>query len=402
MSTPGKSLSFLFFLSSLTGSQLLFPSPAGANDARIQTLLEEAVSNNKKGRGGGLLAVSLFDRARNQICTLPAFVAGRRAGPDSPLVEIDTPYGIASITKIFVAALTLSYAERGLLDLDSPIIGLFENGNLILESIRKSRFRRNLETVTARHLLSHRSGLPDYWDNNEFLNIWSKNREKYWGHLEILRWAGKMNPKCKVDKCFNYSDTNYLIMGMLLEEKLGKKLHWLLKEEIFDPLDMRCSWMYFEEKEPLRCKPVAHSYERRLDVTQNRMQSADWASGGIYSTLEDQQTFFSGLFFTERLLSEQSRKEMWDWRKSKWDHRTKYGLGIYRIKLGKDMTLIGHEGFHNAFAFLWEEFDIVFTGSLNQESNNAVDELLYPVMRGLKKEGISGWLEQARKKCAAR
>ena len=400
MHTPHKSVLSLFVVSSVMSAYLLFPSVVSANRTDVQVLLEKAVANNTRALGGGLLAVSVFDPVRGKRCARSSFVAGRRAGAGSPLLEKGTPYGIASITKTLVATLVLMYVERGLLDLDSPVISFFKNGDWILEPIRNRRFKRNLESVTVRHLLSHRSGFPDYWDNDDFFKVWAKNRGKYWSHLEVLRWAGNMRPECAVGKCFNYGDTNYLIMGMILERKLGKALHVLLREEIFNPLKMQCSWMYFEEKKPKGCKAVAHSFEGRLDVTRNRMQSADWASGGVYSTLEDQTAFFSALFFTGKLLSEQSRTEMWNWRRA--NRRTKYGLGIYRVKLGKDMTLIGHEGLHNAFAFVWEELGIVFTGTLNQEKNNAVDDLLYPIMRGFKKEGSSSWAGQAHEACAAR
>jgi hypothetical protein len=87
------------------------------------------------------------------------------------------------------------------------------------------------------------------------------------------------------------------------------------------------------------------------------------------------------MFFTDNLLSQQSRKELLNVRKTGWALSYKYGLGIYSIKVGKDMTLIGHEGIHNAFSFLWEERDILFIGSLNQEKGQAVDKLLYPIMR---------------------
>lgn len=92
--------------------------------------------------------------------------------------------------------------------------------------------------------------------------------------------------------------------------KIKRKLHGPFWKEIFDPLKMLCSWMFFKESKPSQCGPVAHSYERKLDVTKNRMQSADWASGGICSNLEDQVKFFRTLFFTERLFSKQSREEM--------------------------------------------------------------------------------------------
>jgi hypothetical protein len=51
------------------------------------------------------------------------------------------------------------------------------------------------------------------------------------------------------------------------------------------------------------------------------------------------------------------------------------------------MTLIGHKGIHNAFTFLLQETGILFTGSLNQQDNVAVDRLLYPVMGFLVLEG---------------
>jgi D-alanyl-D-alanine carboxypeptidase len=377
----------------------LFPSGISGNDNRIQVTLEEAVSNNRGGRGGGLLAISLFDRTLNRTCEFSTFVTGRRADLKSSLIENNTPYGIASITKTFVATLTLMYAENKLLDLDSPIVDLFEERNWILDPIRNREMKNNLRSVTIRQLLSHRTGFADYWDNDKFINIWRKNKGKHWSHLEILQWAGKMKPKCKVDSCFHYSDTNYIIMGLLLEKRFEKKLHRLFKEEFFDPLNMRCTWMYFEEEKPTECKPIAHSYEKKLDVTKNQMQSADWAGGGIYSTLDDQMIFFKNLFYTDRLISGKSRKEMLNWQKTDWNHNIEYGLGIYKIKVDKDMTLIGHKGVHNAFSFLWKEFDILFTGSLNQEKNHAVDELLYPVMRILKKGGISNWLEQENDKC---
>lgn len=374
-------------------------SDTTGGENRIQAILEESISKNIGRKGGGLLSVSLFSRTHNQKCAASTFVSGKIAGSKSSAVQSDAPYGIASITKTFLATLALIYAQRKQLDLDTPIIGLLENKKWILDQVSNNEFKRNLKTVTFRQLLSHRAGFADYWENDQFFDTWKKDKQRYWSHLEILKWAGKMKPKCKVDRCFHYADTNYLIAGLVLERKFNKKLHMLFRKEIFDPLKMRCSWMYFEESKPSRCGPVAHSYERKLDVTKNRMQSADWASGGVYSTLEDQMKFFSVLFFTDRLLSEQSRMVMMNVRNTNWFRSYQYGLGIYSIKMGRDLTLIGHEGIHNAFSFLWKEYDILFTGSLNQERNQAVDELLYPIMRTLKEDGWTRWLKRYNQSC---
>ena len=389
----------LFVLFVLFGYGVLAQTAATGSENRIQAILEKSTSKNIARKGGGLLSVSFFSRPNNGLCAASTFISGNIAGSKSAAVQSDTPYGIASITKTFLATLALIYAQRKKLDLDTPIIGMFDKKEWILDHISNRRFKRNLATVTFRQLLSHRAGFADYWDNNKFFEIWRKNKQKYWSHLEILKWAGQMKPKCKVDRCFHYSDTNYLIAGLILERKFNERLHRLFWKEIFDPLKMLCSWMFFEESKPSQCGPVAHSYERKLDVTKNRMQSADWASGGIYSTLENQVKFFRALFFTERLLSKQSREEMLSMRKTGWLRSYKYGLGIYGLKMGRHMTLIGHEGIHNAFSFLWKEKDILFTGSLNQEKNQAVDELLYPIMRVLQEDGRARWLKQYNQGC---
>ncbi|MGB5708439.1 MAG: serine hydrolase domain-containing protein [Arenicellales bacterium] len=379
----------LLFL--LCSHGVLAPSVTMGSENRIQAVLNKSVSKNIDRKGGGLLSISLFDRKHNKICAASTFVSGKIAGANSSAVQSNTSYGIASITKTFVATLALIYSERKQLDLDAPVIGLVKEKKWLLDQISNKKFRRNFNSVTFRQLLSHRSGFADYWDNQLFFEAWEKGKNTYWRHLDTLKWAGKMNPQCKVDRCFEYSDTNYLIAGLLLERIFKKKLNVLFREEIFEPLEMQCSWMYFEESKPAQCGEVAHSYESKLDVTQNEMQSADWASGGLYSTLQDQSKFFSHLFLTDKLISEKSRKELLGFRKTGLAHNYKYGLGIYSISMGENMTLIGHEGIHNAFGFLWKERDIFFSGSLNQENNQVVDKLLYPVMRILKEDGVSPW-----------
>jgi CubicO group peptidase (beta-lactamase class C family) len=359
----------------------------GTVSDRVQLTLDETVARNPRGLGAGLLAVSAFGKDPADPAAVSVFVTGRHAGPGSSAVQADTPFGLASITKTLVATLTLIYAERGLLDLDAPALGMLDDKRSILDQVESRRFRRNLDASTIRDLLAHRSGLPDYWEDRAFIRAWRQQKEKYWNHRDILKWAGKTRPVCKVGRCSNYADTNFLILGLLLEEAFGRQLHDLLREEIFAPLGMRCTWMYFEEPAPTGCEDVAHSYEGRLDVTANRMQSADWSGGGIYSTLEDQLRFLNGLFGLNGLLSKKSLSDLQDWRSSDLGHDRTYGLGIYKISKRAGMTLIGHTGIHNAFTFLWQETGILFTGSLNQEDNDCFDALLYPVMGLLMEEG---------------
>jgi CubicO group peptidase (beta-lactamase class C family) len=96
---------------------------------------------------------------------------------------------------------------------------------------------------------------------------------------------------------------------LALERLTGWELREQLRTEIFEPLHMRCSWMFFEEPVPEGCAAPTHSYEGDLDVTDNRMQSADWSGGGVYSTLEDQLKLLRGIF-DGGLISRPSLAEM--------------------------------------------------------------------------------------------
>lgn len=177
-----------------------------------------------------------------------------------------------------------------------------------------------------------------------------------------------------------------MIVGLALEQLTGVKLHRQLQREIFNPLGMRCTWMFFEEPLPKGCADPTHSYEGELDVTENALQSADWSGGGLYSTLDDQPKLLRGLFY-EGLLSTKSLTEMQSWDETQQDGTLFYGLGLYQTSAGPGMTLIGHTGVHSSFMFLWEETGVLITGSLNQHENAALEELVYPAVRVLHESG---------------
>ncbi len=357
---------------------VVLPGCGMSADYSMQTIpetLERATAANPGGRGGGLILVAGPGES------VEAYAAGRRGGADGGPLTPETPFGLASITKTLVAALTLIYAERGLVDLDAPALAMVEDADWLLRRVRNDGFRRTLEATSLRDLLAHRSGLPDYWESHAFYDVWHSHESKQWDHLELLDWAGRMSPVCATGRCYRYSDTNYVVLGLLLEKRFGKALHDLLREEILAPLGMACTWMYFEEAAPAGCGPVAHSYEGRLDVTGNRLQSADWSGGGLYSTLADQHRFLAALFLNGELLKPASLAAMMRWQPTDEGRKVSYGLGLYKIEVDDGMTLVGHVGVHNAFSYLWQETGIILTGSLNQENNDARRRLVTPVLR---------------------
>ena len=354
----------------------------------VQSALVDAASRNPRQRGAGLLAIARLDPPATGEPKVDYFVTGTLEYRDSARVNASTPFGLASATKAMVATLAMALAERGQLDLDKPVLDWLSDPSWLLDHAQNRRFLTNLRQVTVAQLLAHRSGFADYWDDRAFLNAWYRSRSKYWPQGEILSWAGDMSPVCAPGDCFNYSDTNYVILGRVLEELAGEKLHSLLRREILEPAAMTCTWMFFEEAPPPGCETAAHAYEGALDVTANRMQSADWSGGGLYSTLDDQLRFLRALFGGD-LVSDASLQRMTSWRRSDLGSGVDYGLGLLKDRGRRGMILIGHTGIHNSFSFFWPEGGLLFVGSLNQQNNNAVSNLLYPVIRILRRDGAT-------------
>jgi D-alanyl-D-alanine carboxypeptidase len=353
---------------------------------QLQHVLDHAISHSGPNPGAALLAVSKLKVEDEGDQQITALVVGTHSQSDDAPVFPDTPFGVASITKIMVAALTFIYSERGLVDLDTPILGLADDDGWLLDHVSNPRFRQNLESLTLRDLLAHRSGLPDYWEDEAFLATWLKATNKKWSPTELIDWAGQQDPVCAPRSCFQYADTNYVIIGLALERLTGWELREQLRTEIFEPLQMRCSWMFFEEPVPEGCAAPTHSYEADLDVTDNRMQSADWSGGGVYSTLDDQLKLLRGIFDGD-LISRPSLAEMQRWGESDLGEEIVYGLGLYKTSAGSDITLVGHTGIHNAFSFLWVEAGVLITGSINQSENKALTELVFPAIRVLRDRG---------------
>lgn len=360
---------------------------AGPNlQHQLQHVLDHAVSHTQPHPGAALLAISRLHGADDADHLAAALVVGTHSQSDDAPVFLNTPFGVASITKMMVAALTFVYAERGMLDLDTPISDLVGGSGWLLTHASHPEFRDNLQSSTLRDLLAHRSGLPDYWQGDGFLSLWHRAKDKNWNPTELIDWASRQQPACAPRSCFKYSDTNYVIVGLVLEQLTVRQLHEQLRAEIFKPLQMNCSWMFFQESLPVGCAEPTHSYEGDLDVTDNRMQSADWSGGGVYSTLEDQLKLLRGLF-TGKLVSSKSLAEMQRWIESDLGNDIEYGLGLYKAKAGPGMTLIGHTGIHNAFSFLWVEEGVLISGSLNQSENHALSQLVFPVVRILRGGG---------------
>ena len=198
----------------------------GKTTRKLQAILDNQVQN--KGVAGLQAAVRLPSGE-----TWLGTAGSAEFSPDRP-IEDDTQFAIASVTKTFIAALILSLAEEGKVDLDTPF------GTYFRDAPRKDK-------VTLRQLLSHTSGIYDFWANPRYYDIstawWKtpnagglKARDHRWTYEEMMSLV-KDGP-FKPGQDYQYSNTNYVILGKVAEAVEGQPIHKQLRRRFFKPLGM--------------------------------------------------------------------------------------------------------------------------------------------------------------------
>ena len=326
--------------------------------ASVLDVLDRLVARNQ-GHGGGVVRVA----GPGGPITVGA--AGLMAGPGSSSMTPDTPFEIASITKAVTSTVILQLVEEGKFTLDSQL-------GTVLPGRHSQGFHSG---ITIRQLLSHTSGLAHYWEdgprnregNNAFLAAFLAEPGRFWLPQDILDHARAI-PAKRPGSSFHYSDTNYVLLGLIIEHTTGRPLHTVFREKIFNPLGMNATWLTYRQKQ--RGSAPSHRYEGSDDLNDVPRQSADWAGGGLVSTARDLERFLRGLASGAVFKKPETLASMLK-SVSVGEEGISYGLGLYRVQLDGNLGEVwGHDGHGNSFAYYWPERDITFTGTLNQTEND--------------------------------
>jgi D-alanyl-D-alanine carboxypeptidase len=138
-------------------------------------------------------------------------------------VTRDTQFAIASISKTFLAARILTLIEQGEVGLDDPV-------NRYLPDMGLD------DGITVRRLLDHTSGLHDYFYDEDIDEALLADRGRTWTTDDVIGYIGK--PYFRPGKGWQYSNTNYVILGLLAEEIAGEPLATQLRTEFLEPLGL--------------------------------------------------------------------------------------------------------------------------------------------------------------------
>lgn len=232
-----------------------------------------------------------------------------------------TKFRIASLTKQFTAACILLLQERGQLNVHDPI----------------SRYLPGLpeawQPITIHQLLTHTSGVPNYTDSSQFTRL---NRMGTTPQ-EMTALVADKPLDFKPGSQWHYSNTGYMLLGMIIEKTSGQSYADFLKRNIFGPLGMTNSG--YDQAIPI-LKERASGYQ----IKDGQLANADfidmsgpYAAGGIYSTVEDMYRWSEALAQEGKLLSASSLKQMFTEYPEAVYQGQHYGYGVVinRQKFGK-------------------------------------------------------------------
>ena len=204
-------------------------------------------------------------------------------------------FGIGSNSKLFTAVTLLKLAENDILSLE--------------DSLHKwLPAYTNIDShITIRQLLNHTSGIEDVNVIPGYADSILSNPQRVFTRDEVIRWTGP--PRFPAGTSWSYSNTNYLLAGMIVERASGRPFVSLLRESLLAPLQLDDTFLPVEDTIHGN---IAHPWLSNVDidsVPRVSLLSAAWAAGAMYSTAGDMARWYDALM-SGRVLRPESFKQM--------------------------------------------------------------------------------------------
>lgn len=302
---------------------ILFTGCRADKQERLDRLVAEY---HAKGEFNGAILISEGD---NIICDT---VVGYKDLHFKALLTPETPFYIASVSKAFTALAVMQLKEQGKLGYDNAI------------SAHLAGLPTFAENITIRQLLTHTSGLPDY----------EKHMPAIPGRTnrDVLDWlAGCTHSDFKPGERFEYNNTGYVLLALIIENVSGLTYSGYLHENIFAPAGMSHTFVCGDPAPACNDRAIGYGKEGQPDDYNSLVTGA----GGIFSTTKDLLSWLreldNGLFVSqEELQAAYSPATLND------GTRSGYGFGWYITGSGENIIVLSHAGRMNGFrSLVWRD-----------------------------------------------
>ncbi|MGW7230282.1 serine hydrolase domain-containing protein [Streptomyces cyaneofuscatus] len=294
--------------------------------AGIVAALESALAN---GAPGAMARYSGPDGVRTRA-------VGVRDRETGAAMDIRARFRVGSVSKTFSGVVLLQLVEERRLKLDAPV-------NTYLEGLLPD------DRITVRHLLSHRSGLADYTDAmfNETVPGFEAVRNRVFSYRELLGLSLAEPRTTEPGGAYAYSNTNFVVVGMLIEKLTGRPVADAYQRRIIKPLGLRqTAYVHPDTRiKGTHVRGYLHPDEAGAPLVDSTEQTVSWAqsAGAVISSPADLNTFTSALM-RGRLLSPATLEAMTTVTPTDGTNTRFYGLGLRRYDLSCGTRVYGHTG----------------------------------------------------------
>jgi D-alanyl-D-alanine carboxypeptidase len=315
------------FLLSLTQTVL-------AQSAKLKALVDSLrIAGNFPG-----LSVAVCNNEGNTF----AVVSGYADKEKNILLKSSDRLLQGSVGKTYAAAIALRLIKEGKINLDEKVsayLGHYGWYNRI----------PNAADITVKTIMNHTSGVMRYEFKEQFTKDLTANPDKAWLPEDLLQYILDEKASFTAGEGWEYSDTNFILLGMVIEKITGKKYYDLLKQEILVPLKLNNTL----PSDSRKLKGLAQGYagEQNAFGGKDKVISDDglfiinpqfeWTGGGIYSSTEDLakwgKTLYEGKLVDTALMLSAAVP-------AKLGRDVKYGLGVI-VRQTPMGVAYGHSGF---------------------------------------------------------
>lgn len=313
-----------------------------------------------------LIEKSAADRRTGEVLWR---VVSPDGGLDVAHGDLDRPFFVASVSKLFTVVCLAQLRDEGRLDWDSPIADYLPD--LDLTGLAIDSGHDVSAEITVREVMSHTAGLADYFEGERpdgpTTLARAMQNDFAWGEAEVIEWTRAMAPARRGRGL--YSDTGFQLLDSVIERLDDRSFAEAVRVRITEPLGLGGTYV-FTHDDLDRFGEMAIIRHNDTELRLPLLLASCGGQGGVVSTLRDGvtflQAFFDGRLFARKLLDEM----LVDW------HRIfaplEYGTGVMRFRLPAALTgfrSFSFEGHSGASGVVWyrdARSGVIVVGTVNQ------------------------------------